>query len=64
MKGVELGLIIELHIGPDYGAQVADVLRDIPDSVVLIDHLAEPHKGILTLSSPTCSTWRCSTTST
>ena len=44
-KAVELGLIIELHIGPDYAAQVAGVLRDLPDSTVLIDHLAEPHKG-------------------
>ena len=44
-KAVELGLIIELHIGPDYAAQVAGVLRDFPDSTVLIDHLAEPHMG-------------------
>lgn len=44
-KSVELGLIVELHIGPDYGAQVRDVLRDYPDTMVLIDHLAEPHKG-------------------
>ncbi len=44
-KAVELGLIVELHIGPNYGKQVAAVLRDIPDSVVLIDHLAEPHMG-------------------
>jgi len=44
-KAVELGLIIELHIGPDYAAQVARVLRDLPDSTVLIDHLSEPHMG-------------------
>lgn len=44
-KAVELGLIIELHIGPDYAAQVARVMRDVPDSTVLIDHLAEPHTG-------------------
>ncbi len=44
-KAVELNLIVELHIGPDYGAQVRDVLKDMPASVVLIDHLAEPHKG-------------------
>ena len=44
-KAVELGLIVELHIGPNYGKQVAEVLRDIPDSVVLIDHFAEPHMG-------------------
>jgi predicted TIM-barrel fold metal-dependent hydrolase len=44
-QGVELGLIIELHIGPDYAKQVADVLRDMPDTVVVIDHLAEQHMG-------------------
>ena len=44
-KAVELGLVIELHIGPNYGAQVAQVLRDIPQTVALIDHLAEPHLG-------------------
>ena len=44
-KAVELGLIIELHIGPDYGEQVAKVLREIPETMVLIDHLAEPHMG-------------------
>lgn len=41
----ELGLVIELHIGPDYGAQVAEVMRTYPDYPVLIDHLAEPHMG-------------------
>lgn len=40
-----LGLIIELHIGPDYAAQVRDVVRDYPSFPVLIDHLAEPHMG-------------------
>ena len=44
-KGVELGLIIELHIGPNYATQVAELLRDIPETTVLIDHLAEPHMG-------------------
>jgi L-fuconolactonase len=41
----ELGLIIELHIGPNFGAQVASVIRDYPDFTVLIDHLAEPQMG-------------------
>ena len=41
----ELGLVIELHIGPDYGAQVADLIRAHPEVPVLIDHLAEPHMG-------------------
>ncbi|MBT4140729.1 MAG: amidohydrolase [Candidatus Latescibacteria bacterium] len=44
-KAIELGLIVELHIGPDYGAQVRDILKDFPQTVTLIDHLAEPHKG-------------------
>lgn len=44
-KAVELGLVVELHIGPDCGAQVAEVLRDLPETKVLIDHLAEPHEG-------------------
>lgn len=42
---VELGLIVELHIGPDYGKQVDAIIADHPETVVLIDHLAEPHKG-------------------
>jgi predicted TIM-barrel fold metal-dependent hydrolase len=42
---VDLGLIIELHIGPDYADQVARVLDDIPDSTVVVDHLAEPRMG-------------------
>jgi L-fuconolactonase len=44
-KAVELGHIVELHIGPNYAEQVAAVLRELPDSLVLIDHLAEPHMG-------------------
>lgn len=44
-RAVELERIVELHIGPDYAAQVARVLRDMPESTVLIDHLAEPQKG-------------------
>ena len=44
-KAVELGLIIELHIGPDYAAQVGKLLREYPQTVALIDHLAEPHMG-------------------
>lgn len=44
-KAVELGLIVEMHIGPNYAAQVAEVLHEMPDTVALIDHLAEPHMG-------------------
>jgi predicted TIM-barrel fold metal-dependent hydrolase len=41
----ELGLVIELHIGPNYAAQAGDAIRAYPSIPVLIDHLAEPHKG-------------------
>jgi len=44
-KALELGLIIELHIGPNYALQVAEMLNSYPESTVLIDHLAEPHMG-------------------
>jgi predicted TIM-barrel fold metal-dependent hydrolase len=40
-----LGLIVELHIGPDYAAEAADLVQRYPDCIVLIDHLAEPHMG-------------------
>ena len=42
---VHLGLIVELHICPDYAAQVRDVLDAMPETTVLLDHLAEPHMG-------------------
>ena len=42
---VELGLIIELHIGPNFGREVGEVIRNHPRSRVLIDHLGEPHMG-------------------
>jgi predicted TIM-barrel fold metal-dependent hydrolase len=44
-KAVELGLIVELHIGPDYALQAAEAIRALPGAVVLIDHLAEPRMG-------------------
>jgi predicted TIM-barrel fold metal-dependent hydrolase len=37
----ELGLIIELHIGPDYAAQAAAAAQEFSDFPVLIDHMAE-----------------------
>lgn len=39
----ELGLVVELHIGPDYAAQVRPLIQAFPQTPVLIDHLAEPH---------------------
>lgn len=44
-KAGELGLVIELHIGPNYAQQVADAVREYPDYPVLVDHLAEPNTG-------------------
>ena len=44
-KAVELDLVVELHIGPDYGGQVGALMREYPQTTVLIDHLAEPHWG-------------------
>src|SRR4051812_23001018 len=44
-KALELGLIIELHIGPNYAASAAEALRAYPETVALIDHLAEPYMG-------------------
>lgn len=41
----ELGLIVELHIGPDFAAQAEERIREHPKVPVLIDHLAEPHLG-------------------
>ncbi len=41
----DLGLIVELHIGPNYAAQTARRIAEHPSTPVLIDHLAEPHMG-------------------
>lgn len=41
----DLGLIVELHIGPNFARQTADLIRAHPSTPVLIDHLAEPHMG-------------------
>ena len=44
-RAAALGLVVELHIGPDVARQVADAVRDYPETPVLIDHLAEPGMG-------------------
>lgn len=41
----ELGLIVELHIGPNYAAQAEARIREFPGVPVLIDHLAEAKLG-------------------
>ena len=44
-QAAELGLIVELHIGPNYAAQCAEAIQAFPDVPVVIDHLAEPKLG-------------------
>ena len=41
----ESGLIIELHIGSDYAAQVDRLIGEHPEYPVVIDHLAEAKYG-------------------
>jgi predicted TIM-barrel fold metal-dependent hydrolase len=41
----ELGLVIELHIGPNYARQIARAVAEYPSFSVLIDHMAEPQMG-------------------
>ena len=41
VKALELGLIIELHIHSTFAFPVANMLRAYPESVAIIDHLAE-----------------------
>lgn len=43
----ELGLIVELHIGPNYAASAARLIDQYPDVPVLIDHLGEPQFGTI-----------------
>jgi len=42
-QALELGLVVELHINAKYARATAAALREMPESTVLIDHLAEPH---------------------
>lgn len=44
-KAVDLDLVIELHIGPNYAAQAGKLIKEFKGCKVLIDHLAEPHLG-------------------
>jgi L-fuconolactonase len=41
----DLGLIVELHIGPNYAAQAAQRIAEYPGVPVIIDHLAEAKLG-------------------
>ncbi len=44
-RAAELGLIVELHIGPNYAAQAGEAIAAFPSVPVLIDHLGEPQFG-------------------
>ncbi len=44
-KAADLGLVVELHIGPDFAAQAERRIREFPTVPVLIDHLAEAKLG-------------------
>ena len=41
----DLGLIVELHIGSEYAAQVSELARKYSDSTVLVDHMSEAKYG-------------------
>ncbi len=44
-QAADLGVIMELHIGPNYARQAASAIRAFPGCKVLIDHMAEPKLG-------------------
>ena len=44
-RAADLGLFIELHIGPNYAANVAAALETLPRVPVILDHLAKPQLG-------------------
>ncbi|MBD2704146.1 amidohydrolase family protein [Spirosoma sp. BT702] len=44
-QAVDLNLVIELHIGPNYARQAGQAIAAFPGCKVLIDHLAEPQMG-------------------
>lgn len=44
-QAVDLDLVIELHIGPNYARQAGEAIKAFPGCKVLIDHLAEQHMG-------------------
>jgi predicted TIM-barrel fold metal-dependent hydrolase len=44
-QAADLGLVIELHIGPNYAKQAGAAIAAFPGCRVLIDHLCEPKLG-------------------
>ena len=57
----DLGLIVELHIGPNYGHQAAKRIADFPDTPVLIEGISDdfaPGSYDMTLvARPTRDQW-------
>lgn len=41
----ELGLIIELHLTPQFARETAQMAQEFPDFTILLDHIAEPGMG-------------------
>ena len=52
-KALELKLIIELHIGPNYALQIAEVLDNYPESTVLLITW-QNHTWVMRLNTLTC----------
>ncbi len=46
-KAAELGLVVELHIGPNYAEDARPLIEAFPETPVLIDHLGEPQFGTI-----------------
>lgn len=44
-RAAALGLIVELHLGPNYADQAARAIEEYAPATVLIDHLGEPAFG-------------------
>ena len=46
-KGVDLGLVIELDLGPDYARDAGAAIAAFPGCKVLIDHMCNPKTGMI-----------------
>jgi len=46
-KAVDLGLVIELDLGPNYARDAGAAIAAIPGSKVLIDHMCNPKTGMI-----------------
>ena len=46
-KAVDLGLVVELDIGPNYARDAGNAIAAFPGCKVLIDHMANPKTGMI-----------------